>query len=231
MLSERFEFPYHEMLVHIPLFSHRKPRNLLIIGGGDGGSVREGLKHRMVNQISLCEFDKDVIEISKHFFPFAKRSFENRRVRVYFQDGLDFLRKSDKHVYDVIINDSTDPTGPAAALFTGEFYDLAKKCLKQDGIFCTIGSTPFCEKGIVNKIDKALKSTFNHVHHYLAYVPMYQSGCWSFALASSEAISLKKRQRGGPSKEITCKYYNAKIHTACFQLPEFLHNQLYGKYT
>lgn len=220
MLSERFEFAYHEMMVHVPLFSHIRPEDILIVGGGDGGCVRECLKHQLVKTIDLCEIDKKVIDLSKKYLPFVGSYLRNTKLKIHYQDGFHYLTSLHNKKYDVILVDSTDPDGPAAILFTRKFYQAAIEHLKNGGILGTIGTTPFFEKNLLKKIDRALNSSFRYVKHYLAFVPMYQSGCWSFMLASNKNIPTRAI-RDNVIHPSSLDYYNAEIHKSSFALPSF----------
>ena len=220
MLCERFEFTYHEMLTQIPLFSHRKPERVLILGGGDGGCIRECLKHKSIKSIDLCDLDKKVILASKKYLPFVASSLISDRVNIHFYDGYNFLKQQSKNMYDIILVDSTDPNGKAATLFSQRFYRIASKRLRKNGIFCTIGTTPFYESRLIRMIDRRLRSVFRYTKHYLAFIPMYQSGCWSFVISSDCKIphnAINKMQIDHNS----FKYYNKNIHRAAFALPSF----------
>ncbi|MCL4169139.1 UNVERIFIED_CONTAM: hypothetical protein GTU68_045442 [Idotea baltica] len=137
-VTQRDEFPYQEMLANLPLQCHPNPRDVLVIGGGDGGVVREVTKHPQVENIVLCEIDEDVIEVSKRFLPFCAKGFDSPKLKIVVEDGFKFL-ESNKGKFDVIITDSSDPIGPGESLFKKEFYELIKNSLKNDGILCSQG--------------------------------------------------------------------------------------------
>lgn len=220
MLTEKEEFVYHEMIVHLPLFAHPNPKNILVIGGGDGGTVREVLKHKTVRQVDFVEIDEDVYEVSKKYFKTLTKGLDrDSRVNFLFGDGVKFVAET-SNKYDVILIDSTDPSDISDGLFTDEFYRDAKKKLNRNGIIVAQSEDPFYDERIIYKLHKRLKNIFKEVHLYLAFIPTYPSGCWSFTFVSDdlspEIIRNKKSKIAG------LKYYNKDVHKGALLLPEFV---------
>jgi len=222
MITERDEFVYHEMIAHVPLFTHPNPKRILVVGGGDGGTVREVLKHPQVQTLDLVEIDALVIEKSKEFFPTTRHSFSDERVNIFIKDGVEFMKgKSDE--YDIVIIDSTDPTGPGEGLFKEEFYRDVNAALKDDGIMVAQTETPFYYRDQVHKIFMNIKKSFPLAKMFTAYIPTYPSGLWSFSLGSKKYCPVENFQLDRyKSENIPTKYYNEDIHRAAFSLPNFI---------
>lgn len=218
--TEVDEFIYHEMITHVSLLSHPDPKDVLIIGGGDGGTVREILKHS-VKTIDVVEIDKRVIELSKHCLPTISRLLEDPRVRIKIEDGISYLKKI-KNKYDLIIVDSPDPKGPAIGLFSEDFYSNANRALNEDGIFVAQTESPFLHMALILKIFNGLSKRFPLVKIYTAPIPTYPSGFWSFTVASKKYSPLSPLRKG----DITTKYYSPEIHKASFVLPRFLEDAI-----
>lgn len=215
------EFIYHEMIAHVALYSHPAPSKVLVIGGGDGGAVREVLKHRSVELVELVEIDRDVIEASKKCLPHLSSGFSDHRCKIIIADGIEYIKNMNDS-YDIIIVDSTDPVGPAANLFTEDFYTFAYASLKADGILVSQTESPFLHIDFIVKINKTLSAIFPVVRLYLAPIPTYPSGLWSFTVGS------KKYDPLIPSREksVTTNYYTTEIHKASFAIPKFLENAI-----
>ncbi len=207
------EFIYHEMIVHPPLLTHPEPRRILIIGGGDGGAVREVLKHSP-QEVHVVEIDEKVVELSRRYLPELSRSYEDTRVHLHIQNGVEFIKSNDG--FDVIIIDSTDPVGPAAGLFEREFYRNVKNSLSPGGIVTQQCGTPFYHPEELCGVKNALESVFRYVKIYLAYIPTYPSGMWSFVMASDEPIERRRE------KNFSTKYYNDDIYSSSMVLPNFI---------
>ncbi|MDL2228654.1 polyamine aminopropyltransferase [Treponema sp. OttesenSCG-928-L16] len=185
-VMEKVEFQYHEPMVHLPLLAHENPRRLLIIGGGDGGSLREVLRHPSVYQVDFVELDRKVVEFSRtHLADINAGAFDNPKVKTYFTDGRDFVEKSDPAVYDVIIMDMTDPAGPALRLYTQEFFRAVKKLLKgEESFFIMHSESPEARPAAFARIHRTLKSVFPIVRGSYNFIRMYGT-LWSFAIASA----------------------------------------------
>lgn len=216
-LTEADEFAYHEMIVHPALFVHLKPEKVLVIGGGDGGTIREIAKHSDVKEIHLCDLDEEVVLASKKFLPFTAKGFKDKRVEVFHEDGFRFL-KGRENYYDVIIIDSTDPIGPGKALFTSEFYKSVFNSLQKDGIMVNQLENIFLYKKLINNTSKKIKKLFPKFNYYFTLVPTYPGGNIGFGFASKKFNALKPK-----NKKIkgSLKYYSAQIHKASFVLPKF----------
>ena len=222
MTTERDEFIYHEMIVHVPMFSHENPENVLIIGGGDGGSLREVLKHKTVKNVDMVEIDEEVVNASKEFFPCFSKAFESPKLNLMIEDGVKFVQN--KHnIYDVVIVDSTDPFDIGEGLFTTEFYGNVYNALKENGVLSVQSESPFHNKEWVINIYKKLRKVFTIVKMYRAEVPTYPSGIWSFGFCSKSVDPIKNFQ-AEKFKEynLKLKYYNPEIHKAAFALPNFV---------
>lgn len=219
------EFIYHEMIAHVPLFTHVNPRRVLIIGGGDGGTTREVLKHRTVKQIDLVEIDAQVVTVCRNYLPETACAFDDARVHVIIDDGFDYVRQ-EKEVYDVIIVDSSDPVGPAIELFSKEFYSNVFRSLKSDGLFVAQTDSPTFSKDLFQRIYQDVKSIFPFTLVYLTCIPSYISGFWSFTLGSKCYHPLKDL-RTDPL--VKTRYYTPELHKACFILPRYIEELLSGK--
>lgn len=226
MLSERDEFVYHEMLAHVPMFTHPNPKRVLIIGGGDGGTAREVLKHNSVVHVDMVEIDKTVVDASKNHFP-GVGDFENPKLNVLYEDGIAFIQNV-KNPYDVIIIDGSDPVGPAEGLFEKDFYQYCKNALTPNGVLSTQTESPWVESyhPSMKKVFGALDDLFPTANMYLSFIPLYPAGMWSMGLASMGESPLNKdviNRIQSVSKLLSgLKYYNADIHSASFALPNFV---------
>lgn len=222
--TERDEFIYHEMLVHVPMFVHGMARRVLIIGGGDGGCVREVLKHPLVELVKLVEIDEEVTKAARQFLPGIAGSLSDPRVQIEFRDGIQYI-KDTQEKFDVIIIDSTDPTGPAVGLFASDFYRAAANALNDGGVFTAQTESPFYNIDLIQNVQKSLREIFPEVALYLATVPTYPGGLWSFSIATKGPAL-----PGEPLIPISfkTKYYNAAVHQAAFALPEFLREKVWG---
>ena len=221
-VSEKDEFIYHEMIVHVPMFSHPAPRNVLIIGGGDGGTLRELCKHPELQKVDMVEIDERVVAASKKYLPSISSAFGDTRVNLYFQDGIEFVKKAGK--YDLVIVDSSDPVGPAQQLFTREFYSNIYNCLNDDGMIVVQSESPVFYQEVFRSVYQNIKAVFPRTMVYLAYVPTYVSGPWSFTIGSK--VYDPREYKGGSNAGFDLKYYNGKVHQAAFALPEFIQDMI-----
>ena len=219
MTSEADEFIYHEMIAHVPLFTHPDPRHVLIIGGGDGGAAREVLKHPSVEKCVMAEIDPLVASASRKYLPFTAKGLNHPRLKILFQDGADFIQNQ-TNVFDVILIDSGDPVGPAKKLFTKKFYKSLFAALKEDGLLAAQGESPFYnlkfQKNLLSNAGGLFKTA--GFYHYANMT--YPCGLWSFLFASKKYHPLK----AAPSvpSSMSLRYYNAEMHRAAFARPEFL---------
>lgn len=220
--TERDEFAYQEMIAHLPLFSHPNPKSVLVVGGGDGGVLREVLKHPTVEKAVLCEIDEKVIEVSKTYFPAMASSFKDDRVKVNIMDGAKYMEEHQGE-YDVIITDSSDPIGPAKALFELPFYEAMHGCLNDGGVICTQGECMWLHLDLIQPLMAACKRIFPIVEYGYTTIPTYPSGQIGFILCGKGRNGSFREPIRKPSAEMmdTLRYYNPSIHTAAFVLPTF----------
>ena len=227
MLSEKDEFVYHEMIAHVALFSHPNPERVLIIGGGDGGTAREVLKHKEVKVVDMVEIDETVVRASKLYLPDVG-DFNNPRLNVLYEDGIAFVKNINKP-YDVIIIDGSDPVGPAEGLFHKDFFEMCFNGLTENGVLTTQTESPFVPSyhKSIRQVAKALEDTFDIFKMYLAFIPLYPTGMWSMMYASknmdphSKAVA-ERITNGLNLLNPSLKYYNEEIHKGAFALPAFV---------
>ena len=222
MLTERDEFFYHEMLVHVPLLSHREPKRVLVVGGGDGGTVREILLHDAVEKVDMVEIDEEVVKVSRRFFPGLSNKLDDPKVNLVFQDAVEFVKGIEAE-YDVVLVDSTDPIGPGEVLFTKDFYGDILNALKPKGILAVQSESPFSLENELNMIYRRLDSVFPYAAIYWAPVPCYPPGMWSFTFCSKDGQKAEiRRPEAAETIEADSKYYTRDIHRAAFVLPNFM---------
>lgn len=221
MVSERDEFVYHDMICHVPMFTHPNPEKVLVIGGGDGGTAREVLRHPSVVKCTMVEIDGMVVEVSKKFIPQTACAFEHPKLDLKIEDGVRFLAETDE-TFDVILIDSTDPIGPAAPLFNATFYQNVYKALSPNGMVVSQGESAFYE-GIAQKsLYDIMNGIFERTHVYNYSNITYPGGLWSFIYASKGLCPIVDMDTARvAASEMTFSYYNAKVHQAAFALPEF----------
>jgi spermidine synthase len=221
-LTERDEFIYHEMLVHVPLFSHPNPMKILIVGGGDGGTAREALRHGVVNRVQQVEIDGGVIAVSKRYFPSLGLALEDPKVNILLMDGVEYLREPEEK-FDIILVDSTDPVvKQSEGLFTVSFYRDCLNALTEQGILAAQVGDTFFETNLVLSVFAKLKRVFPVVRMYLAPIPSYTLVPYSFAFCSKTVqpeLGLGFERFGG---DFQVRYYNTQVHHAAFALPEDL---------
>ena len=222
MVSERDEFVYHEMIAHPALFLHPKPKNVLVIGGGDGGTVREVLKHASVRSCTLVEIDGLVVEASRKYIPQTAKALSDRRARVLIEDGVKFVAETAEK-FDVVIVDSTEPFGPAKELFGPSFYKNVKRILTKDGIVVSQAGSPFYEIKTIKNLFRITKPIFPVVEVCLFNNLTYPGGLWAFTFATKGLNPRRKPVAARiKSARMALRWYNADIHAACFALPNFL---------
>jgi len=218
--STKDEFIYHEMITHVPLNAHPDPKRVLIIGGGDGGSLREVTKHSSLEKATLVEIDEEVIKASKTCLPELASGFDHPRAEIIIADGIEFVHDCQK-MFDLIIIDSTDPVGPAEGLFSLPFYKSAYNALAEDGILVAQTESVFFEQKLIKRVTKDLSSIFPIVYIYTAVIPTYPGGLWSFTLASKKYNPLVPARE---PLELKTRYYSPQIHRNAFILPPFAQN-------
>lgn len=224
--TEADEFIYHEMLTHVPILAHGLARRVLIIGGGDGGMLREVAKHRDVESITMVEIDGTVVDMCKEFLPeHSKGAFEDPRLNLVIDDGMRFVATTNEK-FDVIISDSTDPIGPGEVLFSENFYQACRRCLNEGGILVTQNGTPFMQLSEVQTTARRMNGLFPDWHFYQAAVPTYIGGAMTFAWGAcdgaSRKLSLETLSQRFAGAGIVTRYYNPSIHQGAFALPQYV---------
>lgn len=230
MISEKDEWIYHEMITHVPLLTHKQPKRVLVVGGGDGGTVREVLKHPYVEKCVLCEIDEVVVEACKKHIPQTASVLteEKQRLEIKFEDAVSYV-KATSEVFDVIIIDSSDPVGPAAPLFNEAFYADCSARLNTGGIIVSQAESPFIYADMQESLCRILKKRFKKLAIYNFTNMTYPNGLWSFTFASNDT-SLDPAtcfdEKRFFSLCLDCQYYSPAIHRASFCLPPFQKTRL-----
>ncbi|XP_042499527.1 spermidine synthase 1 [Macadamia integrifolia] len=237
-LTERDECAYQEMITHLPLCSIPDPKKVLVIGGGDGGVLREVARHSSVEQIDICEIDKMVVDVSKQFFPDVAVGYEDPRVNLHIGDGVAFLKAVAEGTYDAVIVDSSDPIGPAQELFEKPFFKSVAKALRPGGVVCTQAESIWLHMHIIEDIVSNCRQIFKgSVNYAWTTVPTYPSGVIGFMLCSTEGPPVDFKHPMNPfdayeSNSIgPLKFYNSEIHSAAFCLPSFAKKLIDSKAT
>ncbi len=215
-LTEKDEFTYSEMMAHVPICAHPDPKNVMIIGGGDGAIMREVLKHSCVKKCTLIDIDERVIESSKKFLPFAGCSFSDSRADVKCMDAMKYIRETGER-YDVVIIDSTDPVDFAAGLFQSGFYGDVKRVMTDSAMLTELTESPFVDTDLMIQAIREMRKVFPCVKMYWGVVPTYPSGMWTYGIASMRESSFEPLRTVTPTR-----YYTNEIHRASFILPPFL---------
>ncbi|KAK4877784.1 hypothetical protein RN001_010290 [Aquatica leii] len=222
--TEHDEFAYQEMISFLPLCAHENPLKVLIVGGGDGGVAREVSKHPNVREIVQVEIDKKVIDVSKQYLPFMSLGFSSPKLALKICDGFEYMRKH-KNEFDVIITDSSDPIGPAVNLFTTSYFQLLKEALKPNGIVCSQAGTVWSQLAHVQDTLTNCRRHFGTVKYAVASVPTYPTGQIGFVIGALESNANLDVPKFKFSEEevdtLRLRYYNEKLHTASFVLPNF----------
>lgn len=224
MVTEKDEFIYHDMIVHVPMATNPKIKNVLVIGAGDGGTIRELTRYSTVEHIDMVEIDKMVVDVCKEYLPQTACNLDDPRLDLYFEDGLKFVR-SKENAYDLIIVDSTDPFGPGEGLFTREFYGNCFKALKPDGILVNQHESPYYKEyaNSMQRAHKRIREFFPVCRVYQAHIPTYPSGHWLFGFASKTYDPLSDlNELAWNNLGLKTKYYNTDIHKGSFALPNYV---------
>lgn len=227
--TERDEFAYQEMIANLPLYSHPHPRHVLVVGGGDGGVVREVVKHPLVESVVLCEIDERVIRVSEQFLPSMAAALKHPKVHVHIEDGVQFLRNH-CDAFDVIITDSSDPTGPATALFQRDYYELVRRALRPTGILCGQAENMWLHLNLITDIVCACRELFPVVRYAYTCLPTYPCGQIGFVLASrssgTDFVRPVRKLTDADCRAAGLRYYNSDVHSAAFVLPQFAQDAL-----
>ncbi|MDD6827872.1 MAG: polyamine aminopropyltransferase [Oscillospiraceae bacterium] len=233
MVTEKDEYIYHEMITHVPLATNPDIKKVLVVGGGDGGTVRELCRYNHIEKIDMVEIDEMVVSVCKEFLPKLACSLDDKRVTIYYEDGMRFVRNAPDSQYDLIIVDSTDPFGVGEGLFTKEFYGNCFRALTDDGILVNQHESTFYDS-YANSMKRAhsrIKEFFSTALVYQAHIPTYPSGHWLFGFASKKydpRTDLKADWWN--SLGLVTQYYNTILHTGCFAIPNNVRNTLRETY-
>ena len=224
--TEADEFIYHEMLTHVPILAHGNARRVLIIGGGDGGMLREVSKHASVEHITMVEIDGTVVDMCKEFLPnHSQGAFDDARLNLVIDDGMRFVATATEK-FDVIISDSTDPIGPGEVLFSENFYQACHRCLNDGGVLVTQNGTPFMQLDTVRNTAGRMNGLFADWHFYQAAVPTYIGGSMTFAWGSTNPalrhVDVTTLAQRFAASGIQTRYYNPAIHQGAFALPQYV---------
>ena len=224
--TQRDEFVYHEMMAHVPLLAHGKAKRVLIIGGGDGGMLREVCKHRNIEHITMVEIDAGVVDFCRQYLPNHNAgAYDDQRFNLVIDDGVNFVKTTDER-FDVVISDCTDPIGPGEGLFTSEFYEGCARVLNDDGIFVAQNGVCFLQQEEAVTSHRKLSHYFADTSFYQAAIPTYFGGIMTFAWAAKtnkpRSESVENIQRRFDDAMIKCRYYNPAIHVGSFALPQYL---------
>lgn len=233
-LTEKDECAYQEMIAHLPLCSIKSPKKVLVVGGGDGGVLREISRHSSVEIIDICEIDKMVIDVSKKFFPDLAIGFEDPRVNLHVGDAVEFLRNTPEGKYDAIIVDSSDPVGPAQELVEKPFFATLARALRPGGVLCNMAESLWLHTHLIQDMISICRETFSSVHYAWASVPTYPSGVIGFILCSTEGPSVDFKHPVNPIEKLEgalqhqreLRFYNSEMHEAAFALPCFLRREV-----
>ncbi|MBF8983944.1 polyamine aminopropyltransferase [Lutibacter sp. B2] len=224
MITEKDEFIYHDMITHVAMATNPTIKKVLVIGAGDGGTVRELTRYKTIEKIDMVEIDKVVVDASREFFPITACELDNERVNLYFEDGIKFVEDKENE-YDLIIVDSTDPIGPGEGLFTTEFYTNCYKALTQDGILVNQNESPYYDKNAKEMVraSRKIKDIFPIAKVYQSHIPTYPSGHWLFGFASKTLDPIKDLDaKKWNDLGLKTKYYNTDIHVGAFALPNYV---------
>lgn len=220
-LTDFDEFAYHEMLANLPMFAHDNPRRALVIGGGDGGVLRELGRHPELETIDICEIDEEVINVAREFLPEISCGYDDPRVRVHIADGSEFV-KDKPESYDVIIVDSTDPGGPGAPLFGEAFYRDMKRALRPGGVIATQAESPYLLPEIVARLNAVSKRIFRSTGYASIMVPTYPTGMIGACVAGDREDVRIPARPVPPELARQLRYYNTELHRAAFTTPNFV---------
>ena len=231
MCTSRDEFVYHELISHVPALHHPRPERVVVIGGGDGGTVRELLKHPEVKEIVLCEIDGMVVEVCEKYFPEIAGGIRDPRVKLNIGDGVAYMKEHAPGSLDIVVVDSTDPIGPGEGLFSGDFYRSVARALKPDGIMVCQSESPWHDAPILQRIFKNVSAGFQHVYPYIGSIPTYPKGMWSWTMAANRPVDIQKfdKKRFAAIAETELQYLNEDLMTGVFAIPNFFKKKLMSK--
>jgi spermidine synthase len=224
MVAEKDEFIYHEMITHVAMATNPAVKRVLVIGGGDGGTVRELARYRTIESIDMVDIDKMVVDVCREYLPFTSCGLSDERVNLRFEDGLKFIR-SRENLYDLIIVDSTDPFGPGEGLFTREFYGNCFKALTDSGILVNQHESPYYAyySRAMKRAHSRIVELFPVCRVYQAHIPTYPSGHWLFGFASKKFDPARDLDADAwNALALETRYYNTDLHIGAFALPNYV---------
>jgi spermidine synthase len=224
-LTEKDEFSFHEMMTHLPLFSHPDPKSVLIVGGGDGGVLREVCRHNCVEKVTLVDIDPMVLAVSRKFLS-TSISFDDPRLTIVHQDAAEFLADGVEGTYDIIIADTSDPMGPAESLFQPDFYESMHSSLKEGGIVCAQCECMWIHLNMISDVFACCSDIFDTLSYASTMVPSYPCGQIGFLLAGKGQDIILRSPCRTPSFQSQLKWYNPSVHRASFVLPQFVEDRL-----
>lgn len=232
MCTEWDEAAYHEMITHVPMLTHPEIKDVLVIGAGDGGTIRELMRHSSVEKVVMVEIDEAVVRASKLFLPTISSAFDNPKLTLLIDDGIKFVSDAADASYDLVIIDSSDPVGPSEGLFTKSFYEDVHRILRPGGVITVQSESPSFNPKAFTELNPCLKAVFgdDQVHCYLVFIPTYPTGLWSLTYCSKDGPHPLKQFDAAKSaafaKEHGLRYYNEDVHTAAFSLPTYIRNMI-----
>jgi spermidine synthase len=232
MCSEKDETAYHEMIIHVPMLVNPQAKNVLVIGGGDGGSVREILRHEQVESVTMVEIDEVVVRASREFLPSLSSSLKDPKLNLIIGDGIEYLKTASDESFDFIVVDSSDPVGPSEGLFSAKFYKDIYRCLTPNGIMTAQSESPRFNQAAFVDLSHCMQDIFGpeNVHAYLAFIQTYPTGMWSFTYCTKSGIhpvtNIDVAKSSQFATDHDLQYYNSDIHQAAFCLPTFIQTML-----
>lgn len=223
MLTEKDEFIYHEMITHVAMASNPDVKKVLVIGAGDGGTIRELTRYKTIERIDMVEIDERVVAVCREYLRKTACRLDDSRVHIYYEDGLKYVRRKENE-YDLIIVDSTDPFGPGEGLFTSEFYGNCFNALTKNGILVNQHESPYYsdDARAMQRAHRRIKEFFPICKVYQAHIPTYPSGHWLFGYASKTVDPLKADAERWNALELETRYYNTDLHKGCFMIPNYV---------
>lgn len=227
MLSERDNFIYHEMLSHPVLFTHPNPKQVVIIGGGDCGTLQQVLKHKNIQSVRQIDIDERVTRLAEEFFPYLCTSNNDARAQLLFEDGIKWIARSEDQSQDIIIIDSTDPIGPAEGLFTEKFYRDCRRVLRPNGLLIQQSESPLLHLSILKSMYQSMqRAGYQDIQTLYFPIMIYPGGWWSATMACKHQVFGDFRQPAVETNTVLTRYYNAAIHHGALAVPEYLKEQL-----
>lgn len=229
MVNKKDEFIYHDMIVHVPMATNMNIKKVLVIGGGDGGTVRELTRYTQIEKIDMVEIDKMVVDVSREYIDFCACKLDDERVNLYFEDGVAFVKNAKDKSYDLILVDSTDPIGPGEGLFSVDFYKDCYRILSEEGILVNQNESPYFDTYAreMKRSNSKIKDIFPISKVYQFHMPTYPSGHWLFGFASKKLDPIKDHNKEAwQGLNLKTKYYNSEIHKGAFALPQYVKDKL-----